>query len=222
LTLRYFGTAPRNDDGEKFNIQAHADDLAAFIRTLDLAPVTIVGWSFGGAVCLAMAVQNHGLVRRMFLYEPALATFVTAPEEQTAALEDRIAMSADARRLADAGDLAGALRTFMDGINEEPGTFDGLPHPLKVMTLENARMLPLLFAGPPAPSVTESDMRRLAVPVTLLHGAQTRPFYRIAAKAARSLLPNVEFKTIENGKHLWPIQAPEAFNRLLLDFLDSH
>lgn len=221
LSQRYFGTDPWPDQGENFRMQVHADDLAAFIRGLGVDPVTIVGWSTGAGACLAMAVRNQDLVKRMFLYEPALVTFVMDPEDQKVALEDRLAMSANAKPLADAGDLAGALRMFMDGVNAEAGTFNGLSSTVRAMMIDNARMLPLLFAGPPPPSVTATDLQCLAIPVTLILGEQSRSFYRIAALAAQALLPRVELKIIENARHLWPIQDPPAFSRLVLDFLDS-
>lgn len=221
LTQRYFGTTAWNDAGEKFSIQNHADDLGAFIEGLGLGPVNLVGWSYGAAVCLTMAAQNPELVNRMLLYEPALATFVTTPEDEKIALEDRLAMSADAKTLADSGDFAGTVRVFMDGVNAKAGTFDGLSPALRAMMIENARMLPLLFAGPPPPSITETELHCLAVPVTLVLGEQSRPFYRIAALVAQALLPSVNLKIIKNARHLWPIQEPAAFSRLVLDFLDS-
>ena len=220
MSQRYFGSDPWPDAGEKFCMQTHADDLGAFVHGLKLGPATIVGWSTGAGACLAMAVQNRDLVKRMFLYEPALATFVSSPEDAKAALDDRMAMSADAKPLADAGDLAGAVRTFMDGVNAESGAFDRLSPSVKSMMTENARMLPLLFAGPPPPAVTEVDLRGLTVPITIASGNQSRAFYRIAAYSARTLLPCVKFKIIDNARHLWPVQDPRGFSDLVLDFLD--
>lgn len=62
----------------------------------------------------------HALVNRLIRYEASLATFVTATAVATAALEDRMAM------MAAAGDLAGAVRCFMGGVNAEVGAFDRL------------------------------------------------------------------------------------------------
>ena len=86
LSQRYFGKDPWLDTGEKFSMSTHADDLAAFVTGLGIGPVTIVGWSYGGGVALAMAKLNPALVKRMFLFEPSLATFVTAPEDAIALL----------------------------------------------------------------------------------------------------------------------------------------
>src|SRR5262249_39065695 len=48
VDLRYFGAAPWTDDGAKFSVATHADDLAAFIAGLKIGKVTLVGWSYGG------------------------------------------------------------------------------------------------------------------------------------------------------------------------------
>ena len=57
-TQRYFGTLPWPDDGKHFSIPTHAEDLADFVRAQRLEPVSLVGWSYGAAVCLMMAVQH--------------------------------------------------------------------------------------------------------------------------------------------------------------------
>src|SRR4051812_7636331 len=71
-TQRHFGVRPTPHDGPTFSIQTHAADLAAFIEALSIAPATIVGWSYGAAVCLAMSIQYPEIVERLFLYEPAI------------------------------------------------------------------------------------------------------------------------------------------------------
>lgn len=109
MDLRYCGAAGWLDDGRNYALQARIDDLAAFARGLDVGPVTQVGWSYGGAASLALAVQNPGLVERLFLYEPGpLANFVTRPEDVAAFREDLAARARNGVALIKAGDLAGA------------------------------------------------------------------------------------------------------------------
>src|SRR4051795_3913510 len=64
-TQRYFGTSPWPDDGREFSMDTHAHDLAEFIRELGLGSVALVGWSYGAAVCLLMAVEQPQLVHRL-------------------------------------------------------------------------------------------------------------------------------------------------------------
>ena len=88
-TQRYFGTAPWPDDGRNFSISTHAADLADFISTRRLEPFALVGWSYGAAVCLKMAVDQPELVQRLILYEPAITSFVHAPEAAATVAADR-------------------------------------------------------------------------------------------------------------------------------------
>ena len=220
VSQRYFGRDPWPDNGESFGISVHADDLAIFVRDLAIGPVTIVGWSYGGAVSLTMAVRNPSLVNRLILYEPSLATFVTSKEEARAAMEDRLAMMTAAKPLAAAGDLAGAVRVFMDGVNAEAGPFDRLPPEVRAVMIENAPMLPLLFAGPPLPSVTADDLRALDIPVSIMLGRDSRTGYQIAARAAQALLPRAELTVVNDARHLWPIQNPQGSSQSVVDVLE--
>ena len=220
LSQRYFGGTPWSDAGERFNVSDLANDLGAFVHGLGTGPVTLVGWSFGGAISLTMALRRPDIVKRMFLYEPSLATFVTVPQEAKTALDDRLDMMRAAKPLAAAGDLAGAVREFMNGVNADDGAFDSLSAEVRSMMTENARMLPLLFAGPPPPSVCAADLQGLKVPVTIGIGQDSRIGYQIAARTAASLLPGGQLTVVKSARHLWPIQWPQEFAKLVLDFLD--
>src|SRR5262249_17496181 len=105
VDLRYFGAAPWTDDGAKFSVATHADDLAAFIAGLKIGKVTLVGWSYGGAVALVTAVQHPELVGGLFLYEPGLTTFVNDAADAKLAADDRKAMLAPVIAATKAGDL---------------------------------------------------------------------------------------------------------------------
>ena len=230
--LRYYGSAPWPDDGRNFSMQVHADDLAAFIGALRLEPVAIVAWSYGAAVALVMAVQHPGLAERLFLYEPGLASIVTDPAD-AAGLASIVTDPADAARAAndraqvmsagkaavDGGDLDRAVQLLMDGVDRD-GAFRRLPDQMQGIMLENGRILPLLFASPPAPSITCADLGRLGIPVSLVAGEDSL-FYRIVAEAAHRCIAGSKLIKVPNARHLWPGQDPEAFCQLVLDFLES-
>lgn len=220
LSQRYFGRDPWPDSGKHFSISTLANDLASFVRGLALGPVTIVGWSFGGAVCLTMAARNRELVDRMFLYEPSLTTFVTDTNDVKAASEDRSAMTSAAIVSAASGDLDGAAALLMDGVNGEDGAFDRLASEVRAMMIENGRVLPLMFAGPPLPSISADDLRALDCPITIALGEVSRSSYQIAARTAQSLLPLGRLEIVRDARHLWPIQDPVQFSGLVLQFLD--
>jgi pimeloyl-ACP methyl ester carboxylesterase len=220
LTQRYFGSSPWPDDGRNFSMQVHANDLAAFIGALRLDPVAIVGWSYGAAVGLAMAVQHPSLVERLFLYEPGLATFVTDPADAARAANDRLQSMNAAKAAVNGGDIDRAVQLLMDGVNDRDGAFGQLPDQIRGVMLENGRILPLLFASPPGPSITCADLGRLGIPVSIVVGEDSRVFYRIVAEAAHRCITGSKLIKVPNARHLWPSQDSAAFSQLVLDFLD--
>jgi pimeloyl-ACP methyl ester carboxylesterase len=220
-TQRYFGTSVWPDDGRGFSIGTHADELADFIRGLQVRPVTLVGWSYGAAVCLQMAVEQPALVDALVVYEPAIVSFVHAPEDAEAAAADRLDMTALARARVREGDTTSAVRLFMDGVNDRPGSFDGLDEDVQEIMLENGRTLPLLFAAPP-PALSCGDLRRLeGRRLVIARGEATRAFYRIAAQWTAACVSRSTLLVVSNARHLLPVEDPETFTSLVLDVLSS-
>lgn len=216
---RYFGPAPWPDDGKHFSLVTHANDLAAFLRQLEVGPAHLVGWSYGADVVLALAVQHPALVRSLFLFEPSVATFVSELTDLKAVNEDGERMWAGVLAAVRAKDEVGAVRAVLDGVDGLPGTFDAYPRAPRSVALENARTLPLESAAPPPPPIRCATLGALKVPTAVVRGALTRPFFRIIGDAAAHCIPGSRLIVVPNARHLWPAQEPAAFNRTLLDFL---
>jgi pimeloyl-ACP methyl ester carboxylesterase len=219
VDLRYFGTAPWPDDGSKFSIATHAEDLASLIHALNAGPVTLVGWSYGGAVALVATVQHPELVSGLFLYEPGLATFVSDPADAKAAADDRKDMLAPVIAAAKAGDLTGAARRVPDQVTGVPGTFDSLPPIVQASLLDNARVFAVAFTAPPPPQITCQQLGQINVPVTIARGELTRVFYRIAADTANRCILGSRLIIVPSARHAWPAQQPADFDKELLKFL---
>jgi pimeloyl-ACP methyl ester carboxylesterase len=219
VDLRYFGSTPWPDDGAKFSVATHADDLAALIRELKAGPVVLVGWSYGAAVALVTATQHPELIKGLFLYEPALTTFVNDPVDAKAAADDRKDMLAPVIAAAKAGKVADAVRSVPDRVTGVPGTFDTLPASVQASLLENARVMPIAFAAPPPPKVTCAQLGEIKAQVTIARGELTRPFYRIAADTASRCIPGSRLLVVPGARHVWPAQQPAAFDDALRGFL---
>ncbi|WP_244817522.1 alpha/beta fold hydrolase [Caballeronia sp. Lep1P3] len=216
---RYFGAASWPDDGARFSMQTHADDLAAFIRALNAGPVDLVGWSYGADIGLVVAVQHPELVRSVFAYEPSLTTFVTDASDRKAIAADQQQAFGPAFVASKRGDQQAALRPFVDGVNGAPGTYDGLPDRVRVVLSDNARTIPLQLNAPPPPAITCAQLGTIAAPVAIARGTLTRPFFRIAADTAHRCIPASRLVLLENGRHLAPVEMPGDFDAALLGFL---
>lgn len=220
LDQRYFGVAPWSDGATKYSVATHASDLAAFIQQLNVGPVHVVGWSYGGNVALALATQRPDLVRSLFLNEPALATIVTDPADQKTLAEERKGL-ASAVAASKGNEQAQALRLFADWANDQPGSFEALPSTMRNVHLENARTIPAQLAAPPPPAISCSQLAQLKVPVTVAKGQQSRPFYTILADTTHRCIPGSRLIVIPNARHMAPVQNTSAFNAALRAHLEG-
>ena len=64
------GTRRSSRDGWPCHSHTHADDAAALLGILGLAPAAVFGASAGGIVALSLALRYPDLVRQVLVYEP--------------------------------------------------------------------------------------------------------------------------------------------------------
>jgi pimeloyl-ACP methyl ester carboxylesterase len=221
LNLRDHGSAPWPDDGSKYSVKTHADDLAAFLRGLNTGPVDVVAWSSSGPTALLVAAQHPELVHSLTIHEPGSVAWVTDPASLKIAGEDRQTMFAPVIAASKAGDVTGANLLVPVAVNHQPDFWDTATPHIRSMFLDNARTLPIFLAAPQPPPITCDMLRQIKIPALITYGEATRSFYRIAAEGAATCIPGAQLVSIPGGRHLAPVQQPEAFNATLLQFLSK-
>src|SRR5437660_426650 len=77
---RYHPPNPPVEDNETYSPKLHAEDLAALLLTLDVAPAHIIGSSYGAYVALALARAHPELVRSLVLAEPPMFPLLSGSE----------------------------------------------------------------------------------------------------------------------------------------------
>jgi pimeloyl-ACP methyl ester carboxylesterase len=75
------GRSPRPAAWGTTSPEEQADDAAALLDALGLAPAAVFGTSSGGIFALAMLVRHRQALRAAVLHEPALFTLFDDPEE---------------------------------------------------------------------------------------------------------------------------------------------
>jgi len=113
------GASPR-DDWPDGGVARHADDAADLLRTLDAAPATVLGFSSGGVVALALAARHPEVVREVIAWEPAALGVLPG----AAAMHAEIMAPIEAHLAARPDDWVGAYDVMLEVLSEGRADLD--------------------------------------------------------------------------------------------------
>ncbi|WP_307437804.1 alpha/beta fold hydrolase [Labrys monachus] len=184
LECRGHGASEPGDDAG-FSIAAFAEDIAAWIETLGLAPLAIGGISMGAAIALRLAVTRPDLVRALVLARPAWVT-EAAPANMApnAVVGDLLARfpADEARRRFEALDLVRDLEAQApDNLASLRGFFARSPQPVTAALLSRISR--------DGPGVTRAAVAALAVPTLVIGHARDAVHPLSHAEALAALIP---------------------------------
>jgi pimeloyl-ACP methyl ester carboxylesterase len=113
------GSSPR-DGWPAGGVAQHADDAAALLRSLDAAPATVLGFSSGGVVALALAARHPDVVTEVIAWEPAALGVLPGAAEVHAGMMAPI----EAHLAERPGDWAGAYDVMLGVLSEGRADLD--------------------------------------------------------------------------------------------------
>src|SRR5882724_227230 len=223
-TQRYFGTESWPDEGKNFSIATHANDLAKFITLLNAGPVHLIGWSHGGVVALTAAISDPSLVRSLILYEAGVVSVLPAESpEGKIAREDLARMFGPVVAAAsETGDFIKAAKLLQEVVFQlRPGEFNSLPEDLQTVLLDNARVVPLMFAAPPPPVITCDILKEFTRPTLVMRGEKTQAFWALTSGAITKCVPGAQQVILPGVYHDGPCRDPAAFTAAVFEFLSK-
>jgi len=221
---------PRLAPGTQYSAIVDADDLAALIRNLKLAPAHIVGVSYGAYTALFLAVRHPALVRSLVLSEPPVLRWLPEVEGGKALLTDFMSKVWEpAARGFREGDEA-ALKAALDGFGEigysgsnEKMTFATLPPEVRSHLLENALEWRALTMSKDAfPVLPVAAVKRIRRPTLLLSGQRSLALHGMIDAQLAALLPQVERIIIANATHEMWNEYPEECRNAAIAFFTKH
>ena len=198
------------------SLERQADDLAAIIKAMGIAPTHIVGHSDGGAVALNLTLRHPELVRTLVLSEPGVSGVLADSPENDAALKEGRAVRAEMKEAFATGNAERIVRTYAARV--APGEFEKASPEVRQMLVANVPAFQLDYNSR-RPSFTCDDAMRVAVPVLILSGDRSpMGLQRIAETAARCIKA-ARFVRIPKATHWMQHDQAQAFNQAVLAFL---
>ena len=209
ITFDVRGHGRSSKPRQRYSVRLFAEDTAALVRSLGLAPVHVVGISMGGMVAFQLVVTEPDLVRSLVIVNsgPAMPVKTLA---QRAMIWSRIAIvrlqgmrkmgEVLARRLLPKPEHAALRRQFVERWSANDPT----------AYLASLKAL-----------VNWSVMERLggiACPTLILTADQDYTPVDVK-RAYMAMIPGAKLVVVDDARHMLPVERPEPFNEALLAFL---
>ena len=222
LSRRYHYPNPWLDDGQNYTMAQHVEDVAAFIRALNVGKVHLVGNSAGGAIVARVALKYPELLRSVVAGEGLIAPVPSSVSAEDKAAEAAAQKNIEKIRLAvQARDVRRVANLHYDGVLGEEGAFEKLPRERQEQLLESAKTM-LLEQRAPTP-LSCDQLRTLSVPALLIRGEKTGPAGRRNFEMTIPCLPKTtEAAVIPGAPHGWYMRNPEDSAKAILTFIAKH
>lgn len=214
-------------------MDAHVEDLLAFMKEIDAFPAHLVGHSWGAFICLLAAIARPEAVRSLVLMEPpVLSLFVSTPPRpgelfKTLLHRPRTALAivkfgatavAPAQKAYRRGDDGRGFEIFGRGVLGKKA-FEQLSPARRKQSWENRATDKAQLLGEGFPPLEDDDVRGVRKPVLLMHGQKSPTIFHLLADRLEDLLPNVERLEVPRASHVVHEDNPRAVNEAVLAFL---
>jgi pimeloyl-ACP methyl ester carboxylesterase len=195
----------------RYSVKQFAEDAAALIEHLEPGRVDVLGISMGGMIALQLAVDFPQLVRSLIIVNSG-PEMVLRTGKQRVAIYQRFFIvrmlgmrkmgQVLASKLLPKPEHAAARATFITRwARNEPGAY--------------LRSLRALIGWSVVDRLTS-----IACPTLIVSADQD--YSPIAYKEHyRKLIPGAQLVVVPDSRHLLPIERPEEFNRIVVEFLDA-
>ncbi len=188
--------------------EAIAHALAAGLDHLlphDVA-LDVVGFSFGATPAAALACQYPSRVKHLVIVDAGgLGT-----QLGQFSLQRIRGLSGDERRETHRANLLGFML-------HDPKSVDALALHLQESNIAQARLNPAALM---MPDKLLQSLQQISVPVSAIWGERDKPHPPSAQlEVLRGILPNIDFRVIQDAGHWVMYEKPNEFNRCLLELL---
>ncbi|MBW2092643.1 MAG: alpha/beta hydrolase [Deltaproteobacteria bacterium] len=204
-----------------YSMDLFADDLYALMEALEIKKACVLGYSMGGRIGLEFALKypemTTGLV---FANSGIIGPDIQPTPEQVAEMMERRQQMVDLIQTGDIEAIADAMaeRSLSSGFRDKvPAVFERY----KEVKLKNdpKHYLPLMQAMTQA-MANPPDLTQLKCPALIIAGEHDSFMAVDVAKSMEKSIKDATVCILPTG-HAAAVEAPEAFNRAVLDFMSK-
>ena len=177
-------------DDRPYSYELMASDTRAVMDVLGIASAAFIGWSDGADTALVLSRQTPSRCAGVFFFACNVDATGTKPFEATPVI-DRIYN----QHVADYASLSPTA-----------GGFEAMRDDLGIMQADQ-------------PNYSAADLSGVGVPVWVVLGEHDEFIKREHAEYIARSIPGARFVLLPEGSHFAPLQRPDAFNAVVLDFL---
>jgi len=192
-----------NNPSGKLSYRTMADDVAAFIKVLDIPHPLVCGYSDGGQIALEIAMRYPGLARALVVG----AAWYKFSDEYVNSLKGwKIERPGEF-------DFDWIQETFPNFVEEWRTHHGNDPEYWKSLLLQISELwlTPLNY--------TESDFKQITNPVLILIGDRDGMVPLSDAIEMYQIIETAELAVLPNTDHLGVVTNPETFIHIVLEFL---
>ena len=199
----------------------YVDDLRGLLDHLGLERTTLVGASLGGRVALELALLQSERVDGLVLAAAGLADWDWSDEVKRFGEEEEEAY--------ESGDLDRAvelnLKLWVDGPRRTSDAVDPAMRAFVGQMQRRAFEIPLPdpppTASPPLEPPARERLGDIAIPTLVVVGDEDVEDMKQIADVLAERIPGARKVTLPDTAHMIPLERPQEFNRILLDFLHT-
>jgi pimeloyl-ACP methyl ester carboxylesterase len=192
---------------------AHVDDLQALLHSLRIEETHLVGLSLGGAIAIDFALSFPNMVARLVLADAVLGGFQWSAEWDATVIP--------IWRYGRQNDITTARQLWLaHPLFKSALANDHASAPLMQMVTEYSGWHwqdrnPERHLEPPA----IQRLTEIQAPTLVLIGENDLPDFQTVANLLAQNIPYAQKVVLPNAGHMANLDAPESFNRIVLDYL---
>jgi len=225
ISRRYaYPNKQEENDSNDYSVTPHAEDLAQFLKTLDLGPVHLVGHSYGAFASLLTALEYPELIRSLTLGEPPVMSLLAQiPNGGLAGSEFAQNVLAPTAEAFLSGKDKNAVALFIGGVLGDSEYFSNASQEQKELMMNNAFGLRgVILTENPFPPLNCESVSNLQTPTLLIEGDRSPKVFGEIANVLAHCIEGSELAVLSDASHGLEYENPAGFNKIVLDFIGKN